>query len=207
MSALIMLTVFLILFYCIFAWLKQGTQLAFIRAYEFHPAIAIKLRKKHPQLTDAQITLVIEGLRDYFYICNQAKGKMVSMPSQVVDDAWHEFILFSHSYETFCHKALGRFLYHTPAEAMQTPTSAQDGIKRAWRLACNKENIDPQKPCRFPPLFAIDTELAIAGGFLYVLDCKALNSGINIFCASDIGCSGGCGGGGCGSGCGGGCGG
>lgn len=73
---------------------------------------------------------------------------MVAMPSQVVDDGWHEFILFTRSYKSFCKKALGRFLHHTPTEAMRTPTSAQEGIKRAWRLACAKENNNPGKPNR-----------------------------------------------------------
>ncbi|NOU22414.1 MAG: hypothetical protein HOO93_11640 [Methyloglobulus sp.] len=117
------------------------------------------------------------------------------MPSQAVDNAWHEFILFSAEYEKFCQNAFGRFLHHTPAEAMRTPTAAQDGIKLAWKLACVKEGIDPKKPAKLPLLFDIDS-LVIEGGFIYRLDCKFLTSGNHEFCASDIGC----GGGGCGGG-------
>ncbi len=51
------------------------------------------------------------------------------MPSQVVDDAWHEFILFTRAYQQYCNKALGRYLHHTPAEAMDSPTIAQEGNK------------------------------------------------------------------------------
>lgn len=211
MAALILLVVVVFFFALYLGSIKEQKlrlRSEFIRDYTFHPAIEIKLKRKHPQLTDAQIDFVIEALRDYFYICNQAKGYMVSMPSQAVDDLWHEFILFSHDYETFCHKAFNRFLYHTPAEAMKTPTTAQVGIKRAWRLACQKESIDAQKPSRLPRLFAVDSQLAIAGGFIYSLDCRALTSDINEFCASNIGCGGGCGGSsGCGGGDGGGCGG
>jgi hypothetical protein len=189
---------------------KQLAQAVFIRDYVFHPTIEMKLKRKHPQLTDAQTAFIIEGLRDYFHICNQAGGKMVSMPSQAVDDAWHEFILFSRGYETFCKSAFGRFLYHTPAEAMQTPTTAQDGIKRAWRLACRHEQIDSKNPVCLPRLFAIDSMLAIVGGCIYSIDdCKTLNSGNDELCISNIDCSGGGDGdgGGCSSGCSGGCGG
>lgn len=198
---------------------QQKAQLAYLNNYQFHSAIKEKLKNKHPLLTDKQLEYVLDGLRDFFYLCQQSGSTMVAMPSQVVDDAWHEFILFTQSYELFCENALGRFLHHTPAEAMQSPTSAQAGIKRAWRLACSKEAIEPQKPKRLPRIFAIDAQLAIVGGFIYSLDCHALTASIGEFCVSHIGC-GGCGGGdgggnggesgdggGCGSGCGGGCGG
>lgn len=114
------------------------------------------------------------------------------MPSQVVDDAWHEFILFTRIYQKFCSKALGRFLHHIPAEAMPTPTLAQDGIKRSWRLACALAQINPKKPVRLPLIFAIDGLLNIDNGFTYQLDCQRTTAGA--YCASHIGCSSGCGG-------------
>lgn len=163
MSGLFLILLILGIFYLIYAGLRQASQLKYIQDFRFHPALKQKLKNKHPALTDAQMDLVFQGLRDYFYICNKAGRRMVSMPSQVVDDAWHEFILFTRSYQLFCQKALGRFLHHTPAEAMRTPTLAQDGIKRAWRLACRKEHINPKTPLRLPLLFAIDAQLAITG--------------------------------------------
>jgi hypothetical protein len=203
---------------------NKARQLKYIEQYHFHNGIRRKLAQKHPQLTEPQLDMVFQGLRDYFRICRQAKRRMVSMPSQVVDDAWHEFILSTRLYEKFCSKAIGHFLHHTPAEAMPAPTLAKVGIKRAWRLACALEQINPKKPARLPLLFAIDALLNINNGFIYQLDCK--NKGTGAYCASDIGCSSGCGGSGdmfdsgnssdssdssdssgCGSDCGGGCGG
>lgn len=173
---------------------RQSRQLEYIKRYHFHNSIKNKLLKKHPQLTDEQIHLVFRGLRDYFYICNRAKKKMVAMPSQVVDDAWHEFILFTRAYEKFSKKALGRFLHHTPSEAMASATWAQEGIKRAWRLACAKEKIDPVTPSKLPLLFRIDAMLNISNGFTYALNCRDKNSpGYGQgYCASDIACASGC---------------
>ena len=85
----------------------------------------------------------------------------MSMPSQAVDVAWHEFILFTRKYEYFCGKALGRFLHHPPAEAMRSPTSAQAGIKTAWRLSCLREGMQPRAAHRLPLLFAIDAQLRV----------------------------------------------
>ena len=194
---------------------KQGEQ--FIDSYPYQRFLDKRLAVKRPELTPAQREMVFDGLKDYFHLCNTAGRQMVAMPSQVVDDAWHEFILFTRQYNKYCQQALGRFLHHTPAEAMASPTIAQDGIKRAWRLACAREGVDPKSPSRLPLLFAIDGLLGISNGFRYQLDCVAAGKAGDGFCASHIGCSSGCSGdsggasdSGCGdggSGCSGGCGG
>ncbi|TXS92911.1 hypothetical protein FV139_13190 [Parahaliea maris] len=178
-----------------------------IDTYRFPPSIAEKVIKAYPHLGPADAELVMMGLREYFQVTNVAGKRMVAMPSQVVDVAWHEFILFTRQYQHFCSKALGRFLHHPPAEAMVTPTSAQTGIKTAWRASCHREGIKPDSPTRLPLLFKLDSQLNIPDGFRYSINCLA--EGRNDYCAGHIGCSSGCAGGcsGDSSGCGGGCGG
>jgi hypothetical protein len=173
---------------------RRTAQLEFIRSYNFHPTLEKKVKEKYPHLNESQIETVFECLRDYFTFCNQAKRRMVAMPSQVVDVAWHEFILFTKAYEAFSKKAIGRFLHHTPTVAMKSPTLAEDGIKRAWRLACAKENIDPATPSRLPRLFAIDALLKIEDGFNYSINCKDKSSPYygDGYCAGHIGCVSGC---------------
>lgn len=193
-------------------WLRSARRVH-ISNYAFPAGLRSKFREARPDLSEAQQSQVFEGLRQWFMVCNRAGNRFVSMPSQVVDDAWHAFILFTRNYEQFCRKAFGRFLHHTPTEAMTNQTTASDGIKRAWRLACHLEKIDPQKPNRLPMLFAMDAALAISNGFHFELNCRP---GSNTYCAGGIGCSSGCAGS-CGgdgdsdgsgdSGCGGGCGG
>jgi hypothetical protein len=192
---------------------------SFIDNFPYQRWLDKRLVARRPELSAEQRREVFEGLCDYFQLCRLAGKRMVAMPSQVVDDAWHEFILFTRQYDNFCRHGFGRFLHHTPAEAMRSPTQASDGIRRAWRLACRREKINPEKPDRLPRLFALDANMAIAGGFIYQLDCLAASQGAagTGFCASHIGCSSGCSGdaggsdsadsGGDGSGCGGGCGG
>lgn len=195
-------------------WSRQR-RAAYLDRFPLQRMLDQRLAARRPELSAEQRAQVFVALNDYFHLCRQAGRRMVSMPSQAVDDAWHEFILFTRQYDKFCAHAFGRFLHHTPAEAMSTPTQASDGLKRAWRLACAREKIDPKAPDRLPRLFALDAALGIAGGFVYQLHCLAANGGTqgSGYCASDIGCGGGCGGscsgdsGGDGGGCGGGCGG
>lgn len=189
----------------------------FLDQFRMPDAVVARFRQKHPELSSAQERLVRDGLQQYFQICQRARGKFVSMPSQVVDDLWHDFLLFTRIYRQFCDKAFGRFLHHTPVEAMATRHLATAGIRRTWFHACRIESIDPKQPSRLPLLFALDAQLGIANGFFYSLNCaNAATSSSNAFCASSIGCGGsdsGCAGdtgdndGDGGSGCGGGCGG
>lgn len=174
-----------------------------IDTFVFPKSISGKIIDKYPHLDEMAASQVIAGLKEYFHLCNIANRKMVSMPSQAVDVAWHEFILFTKQYEHFCQKALGRFLHHTPAEAMQSPTMAQAGIKTAWKISCFREDIQPNSAYKLPLLFSIDTVLNIPDGFKYSLNCKT--RGNSDYCAGHIGCGSGCGGGsdGCGGGCGG----
>jgi len=181
-------------------WRNKGAKRRrgdYIDHFVFHPAVINKFREVRPNLTPQQEELVFAALKDYFHLCNRAGRRMVAMPSQVVDDAWHAFILFTRGYQQFCRRAFGRFLHHTPAEAMSSPTLAGEGIKRAWRLACAHDGIDPKSPSRLPLLFAIDAELKIENGFFYTPNCKSgmrRDDGGSYYCGSHIGCASGCGG-------------
>lgn len=174
-------------------WVLASRQ-RFLDRFALPAGVMERLALKRPELSQEQGALVQQGLQQYFRLCVAANGRFVSMPSQVVDELWHEFILFTRLYKQFCERALGSYLHHTPAEAMPTPNTATEGIRRAWRLACREEGIDPKNPDRLPLLFALDGQLGIAGGFVYALNCRdAATSSGGAFCASDIGNSG-CGG-------------
>lgn len=196
-----------------FAKALRGRRMRFIDEYAYPKGIRERVRKRYPHLTDEQLDRVMRGLTEWFHLHREAGRVTLSMPSQVVDAAWHEFILFTAGYRQFCRRALGRFLNHTPAEAMRTPTDAQDGLRRTWRRACQRSGIEPGAPTRLPLLFALDAELGIPDGFRYTLDCRAglaQGAGSAPYCATDItagGCASGCSGDGDGGGGDGGCGG
>ena len=177
----------------------QLKRLAFINGYEWPAGLLDKLEQKHPALVPDNTTLVARGLRQFFIAYLMSGEKFVSMPSQVVDDLWHEFILYTREYQEFCTAAFGRFMHHTPAVAMsrETARKVDDGLRRAWWFACKEENIDPKQASRLPLLFALDGALQVANGFLYSLDCDALRKdGIaGVHCATDLLINGG----GCGS--------
>ena len=187
----------------------------FIRDHVFPKGLLDRLAKRRPELALKDRALVARGLRQFFLAHHLSGRRFVSMPSQAVDDLWHEFILYTKGYEAFCHRAFGRFLHHTPAVVLGDEQQNNEGLRRCWYWCCREENIDPQHPSRLPLLFALDTKLGIADGFIYTPDCKALAPGQTgtAHCGADLGsgtgsdgncgddsCSDGGDGGGCGGG-------
>jgi hypothetical protein len=215
-----------------FVFWKRAQKLVrtdYIRTFSLPKGLYNKLLEKHPALSTKDCQLVGRGLRQYFLVYAKSGHRQISMPSQVVDDLWHEFILYTREYDEFCKKAFGQFFHHTPAVVMRSATDSAAGLRRCWRYACIEENINPNKPPRLPLLFAIDSKLNITNGFHYVPDCEGIrrehennsgggggsrsNDGTIVYCAGDFDSSsgadssssdGGVDGGGDGGGCGGG---
>lgn len=147
---------------------------AFIRNYVFPQGLFSRLQAAHPQLSLKDCQLVAQALRQFFLSHLKSGRKFVSMPSQVVDSLWHEFILYTKDYEKFCAGAFGKFMHHTPAVVLGSQKASDAGLRRCWAYACREEKINPSKPTRLPLLFALDQKLAIANGFLYVADCSTI---------------------------------
>lgn len=105
----------------------------FILAYEFPAHISGRVRKRLSGLTEREWPLVEQGLREWLVCCTWRWGAVLGMPSRAVDEAWHEFILDTRAYTSFCEDAFGEYLHHTPDEAMGTPMGdALGATVRAW---------------------------------------------------------------------------
>ncbi len=217
-------------------WLKASSAKAsrhsFLRRYTFPTALRDKLKERHPTLSDADVDQVLEGLRQFFGLCQHAdavqKGRSFGMPSKIVDDAWHELILMTREYTRLCDEAFGGYLHHTPAALSAEPQRL--GLLRTLQHLTATPWERWKMLNGMPLLFAMDLALQVEGGFHYdaksfaALDKlrletlgaggdKLIEHGGLLALANahmDGGCGGGDGGGGggcSGGGCGGGCGG
>ena len=203
---------------------REYERAEFIRTYMFPQGLFSKLVARRPGLVQKDQQLVARALRQFFLAHLKSGRRFVSMPSQVADDLWHEFILYTRHYQEFCTKAFGSFMHHTPAVVLGADKQNNAGLRRVWWHACLEENINPRTPTRLPLLFALDEKLGIEGGFRYVPDCSGVrrkgekSDGATPYCGGDFsstdfdGSTDGFGddaggGGGDGDGCGGGCGG
>ncbi|NDY90386.1 hypothetical protein G3A44_04150 [Ideonella sp. TBM-1] len=155
-------------------WRRRQTRRRedFIRHAPWPSGLLDGLRQRHPQLSPRDCELVGQGLRQFFLAHLQSGRGVLSMPSQVVDDLWHAYILHTRAYARYCQQAFGGFLHHTPALAMGGHRRRDAGLRRCWHWVCRQEQIDPRQPSRLPLLFHLDAKFAVAGGFLYVADCQ-----------------------------------
>jgi hypothetical protein len=171
-----------------------------IRLFTLPAGLLLKLIKKHPNLALADAQLVDKAMRQFFLAYHFSNYRFVAMPSEVVDDLWHEFILYTRTYELFCKQAFGRFFHHSPAVMLNQTMQSDESLRRTWWFACQDEVIDPKKPYKLPLLFAIDATLNINNGRVYSLDCHQDGqvAGTHTYCVGDFSNSGnGCGGGSC----------
>jgi len=159
--------------YFFLAWLRFR-RAEFIRTYAWPRGLLERLERHRPGLDRKDSALVSRGLRQFFIAHLMSGRRFVSMPSQIADDLWHEFILYTRDYDHFCRRAFGAFLHHTPAVVLGARRRDNEGLRRVWWYCCKYENIDPVHPTRLPLLFALDAKLNVPNGFVYHPQCEAL---------------------------------
>ena len=167
---------------------RTAARADYIRGYMFPRGLLDRFGVKRPELSLKERQLVARGLRQYFLAHLKSGCKFVSMPSQVADDLWHEFILYTRHYETFCNEAFGGFMHHTPAVVLGEDRQNNAGLRRCWWFCCREENINPKAATRLPLLFSLDEKLKINNGFRYAPDCRGVRSGDggSVHCGGDM---------------------
>jgi hypothetical protein len=155
--------------------LQEKKRETFINDFQWPPGLLTKLEQHYPGFTRKESALVGNGLRQFFLAYLKSGRRYVAMPSQCADELWHEFILYTKQYETFCQTAFGQFLHHTPAVVLhRDQKNSNEGLRRVWWQCCKIENIDPVNATRLPLLFALDRKFNIPNGFVYTPDCDRL---------------------------------
>ena len=129
-AAVLIMTALLAVVFVRIARTKKRRQV-FLETYEFPSTVRSGVQEVYPHLDDSDLEKVVQGLRTYLKLCQNAGDRSLAMPSRAVDEAWHQFILVTAAYQTFCAEALGHFLHHTPAELMRG--DVKDSVKRVWR--------------------------------------------------------------------------
>jgi hypothetical protein len=176
---------------------QERSRARFIEEYAFPPALEKRVRELHPEIADADVAVVLDGLRQWFLACLYAASRQrLAMPSRAVDDAWHEFILMTRTYEEFCERAFGRYLNHTPNSVAPKPTP--EAMPATLQLL---EKRQLAAVGVLPLLFAVDDVIGVTRGRSWTRETVFSFGGGSSTAGGDCS-SGGCGGGDCG-GCGG----
>jgi hypothetical protein len=106
---------------------------SYIATYQFPTQTGQRLLRRNPDLFESDWASIEQGLREWFVCCAWRGCMTLGMPSRLVDDGWHEFILDSVAYLDFCIGAFGTYLHHIPEEGMGVPMNdALAETVRAW---------------------------------------------------------------------------
>lgn len=126
--------------------------------FNFPPKVIKKIKEKYKFATNDDIELTLTGALSYFKLCKENPKKNIPMPSVVVDEVWHEFILHTKNYAEFCEKYIGFFLHHTPNDESNPVDhkKSREQILSLWILACQDEGFDPTNINAMPTLFYAD---------------------------------------------------
>ena len=76
-----------------------------------NPVMLTKIAKACAVDLDKVPAILGEVLK-YLWLIGKHNQKLT--PSLLVDNAWHEFILFTRLYHSFCDKHFGRYIHHSP---------------------------------------------------------------------------------------------
>jgi len=198
-----------------FLW-KYKKRMKFIDNYQFPDGVDEKILYTYPHLSDQDLNYIKKNLKHFFKIwmaSGRFKSTIVAMPSQVVDIAWHEFILHTKDYHNFCDHVFGRYFHHNTFSKKIESNDIKSSLECAWSLSCMEENIDKYDPHCLPTLFSIDSTLNIPDGNEFSIEKTEVSNGtfkcvrgsfselgeVTFVKPKETG-----GGGGCGGGCGGG---
>jgi hypothetical protein len=79
------------------------------------PYLIEKLLKNHIAQTPAEAEALFAEAKKYLVLCHLDSGALWGMYSTRVDEAWHQFVLFTRQYTDFCQRFFGKFLHHNPS--------------------------------------------------------------------------------------------
>ncbi len=89
-----------------------------LQKYEIPSGVIERIKPKElfNKMTDAQIKDIVNEFKKFMAIVviNLETDKRVEMVSELVDEVWHTFILFTNEYRKFCDTLVGEYIHHEP---------------------------------------------------------------------------------------------
>lgn len=82
------------------------------------PFVVDKLVKDRIADTRAEAVQLFTEAKKFVVLCEATADAVCEMYSVRVDEAWHQFILFTAEYTDFCHRYFGRYVPHSPNTAL-----------------------------------------------------------------------------------------
>lgn len=92
------------------------------------PYVIEKLVKNRTADSEDDAHLLFREAKRYLVLAQSDRATAWQMHSFRVDEAWHQFVLFTVQYADFCTRHFGRFVHHAPSNS---PSAANSSVPRA----------------------------------------------------------------------------
>ena len=76
-----------------------------------HPGLLQRMEEKL-QLDSKRVGELFQDMKRFLFLAGTMNKPLA--PPEGIDEAWHNFILFTKDYEEFCRTHFGRFVHHVP---------------------------------------------------------------------------------------------
>jgi hypothetical protein len=86
------------------------------------PFLIEKLLKEHIVETSEEGEALFAEVKKYLVLARSDNSKIWQMYSLRIDEAWHQFILFTNEYIDFCERFFGGYVPHSPSNAPESKT-------------------------------------------------------------------------------------
>ena len=94
------------------ALLKENGVVSLMDVMNYKHDGLIERLQKVLHLDEKTALELFNDTKRFLFICGTRKGSFG--PPELIDECWHNFILFTEDYEEFCHNFFGKFIHHRP---------------------------------------------------------------------------------------------
>ncbi len=80
--------------------------------------VAVRLRRRFPfnRMSDYEVNMCLGEFKKFMAVLaiSHVERKRVAMTSEIIDEVWHTFVLFTREYHLFSWAVAGKYIHHTP---------------------------------------------------------------------------------------------
>ena len=135
----------------------------YIKGYQFPLSLYETLPS---QFSETEKEQIVEALRAYFLILNQANNAKFFVPSLILLKTWRAFIELD-EYRRFSKKAFSEVIEPPARSKKINKDTLKNAFKAVWSLSQKQENIEDKKSRKLSSIFELDKNLNIPKGTVY----------------------------------------
>ena len=121
---------------------QRGNEMIELRASTYEPSRALeyqapfvieRLLKNYSVQSEQEAHDLFLELKRYLVFARARRDRIYGMHSSRVDEAWHQFVLFTHEYIEFSQRYFGRYIQHYPGNSAEASAGAERRGHRSSR--------------------------------------------------------------------------